>query len=90
LFDSKENYVDIENFAKKEYDRSNLTTDVTIDINLNNIEEAISDPKLRVSFEKGDVVFKDDFKEMGELPTDNQIEVDPKEERQGKINTDNC
>lgn len=90
LFDSKENYVDIENFAKKEYDRSNLTTEVTIDINLNNIEGAISDPKLRVSFEKGDVVFKDDFKEMGELPTDNQTEVDPKEERQGKINTDNC
>ncbi|KAI9549800.1 hypothetical protein GHT06_001786 [Daphnia sinensis] len=77
----------MDDFASSNYNKESVADDVTIDIDLDNLDRAISDPKVRVSFEKGDVIFRDDFKEMGVLPGEEQITVNPNDARNGQINS---
>lgn len=86
-FDKKENFISVDDFASSNYNKESVADDVTIDIDLDNLDRAISDPKVRVSFEKGDVIFRDDFKEMGVLPGEEQITVNPNDARNGQINS---
>jgi hypothetical protein len=76
----------VEDFASKDYDRQNIPNDITADIDFDNLEKAISDIKLRVSFEE-DMNFEqdNDFKEMGDLPG-YQIDVDVNDANNGAKN----
>ena len=86
-FDKKEDFISVDDFASSNYNKENAADDVTIDIDLNNLDRAISDPKVRVSFEKEDVIFRDSFREMGVLPGEEQTVVNPNEARNGQINS---
>lgn len=85
-FENNVNFLSVEDFASKDYDRQNIPNDITADIDFNNPEKAISDIKLRVSFEQ-DMNFEqdNDFKEMGDLPG-YQIDVDVNDANNGAKN----
>ena len=56
-------HISLEKFANKEYNKENLIKDATINIDLTDMDNAISDPKVRISLDE-DVVKFEESKEV--------------------------
>jgi hypothetical protein len=62
-FENYETHISVEKFADNKYDRENLIRDAEINIDLTDMDNAISDPKVRISLDK-DVMRFEESKEV--------------------------